>query len=188
VTTADSPLQRRALLLIDFQQDFLAEDGRMPVARDQVAPVLAATRAAVAQAQADGDLIVKVGNEFRRSDRIGNLLRHHAAVAGSAGTAWDVRAEVPGAPYLAKWKGSAYCNPELPRLLAREGVGQVTLCGLFARACVTATAKAALASGLRVTVLGDAVACASDASRAEALSRLARQGIEIADAGPGQRQ
>ena len=41
MTAADSPAPRRALFLIDFQRDFLADDGRMPVARDQVAPVLA---------------------------------------------------------------------------------------------------------------------------------------------------
>ena len=35
------------LLLIDFQRDFLADDGRMPAARSQVAPVLAAARAAL---------------------------------------------------------------------------------------------------------------------------------------------
>ena len=58
--------------------------------------------------------------------------------------------------------------------------------GLYARACVTATAKAALASGLRVTVLRDAVACSSDASREAALRRLFRRGIEIAEAVPGQ--
>jgi nicotinamidase-related amidase len=183
VTAANSPCTGRALLLIDFQHDFLAADGRMPVARDQVEPVLAATRVAVERAQADGDLIVKIGNEFRRGDRIGNLLRRHAAVAGSTGTAWDVRADARDAVYLAKWKGSAYCNPGLPDLLGREGVGHVILCGLYARACVTATARAALASGLRVTVLRDAVACRSGATREAALRRLARRGIEMADAG-----
>ena len=30
---------RHALMLIDFQVDFLADDGRMPVARNQVASV-----------------------------------------------------------------------------------------------------------------------------------------------------
>jgi nicotinamidase-related amidase len=30
----DGPDRCRALLLIDFQDDFLADDGRMPVARD----------------------------------------------------------------------------------------------------------------------------------------------------------
>jgi nicotinamidase-related amidase len=169
------------LLLIDFQRDFLADDGRMPVARHQVTGVLVATRTAIDRARAKGDLIVRIGNEFRPSDRIGNLLRHHAAMAGTPGTEWDARAEVTGgdAYYLAKWKGSAFCNPELGDLLAREAVTDIVVCGLYARACVAATARAALARGLRVTVLGDAVACKSDGSREAALHRMVRQGVEL---------
>lgn len=75
--------QRRALLLIDFQDDFLADSGRMPVAREQVESVLAATRAAISQAQARGDLIVQIGNEFRPHDLIGNLMRRGAAISDS---------------------------------------------------------------------------------------------------------
>jgi nicotinamidase-related amidase len=181
MANADAPRGRRALLLIDFQRDFLADDGRMPVSRGQVAGVLVATRVAIERAQGDGDLIVMIGNEFRPGDRIGNLLRHHAAVAGSAGAAWDERASASGtdAVYLPKWEGSAFCNPELGELLARAGVEQVTLCGLYARACVTATAREALSRGLRVTVVRDAVACRSDGSRATALRRLARRGVEL---------
>ena len=116
----------QALLLIDFRDDFLADHGRMPVARDQVEPVLAATRAAIAQAQARGDLIVQIGNEFR---------------------------------------------PE------------VVVAGLYARACVAATAKAALARGFHVQVLGDAVACRSDASREGALGRLRGFGAQVIHGG-----
>jgi nicotinamidase-related amidase len=181
VAGAESPRGRRALLLIDFQRDFLAGDGRMPVARHQVTGVLVAARMAIDRAQANGDLIVRIGNEFRPGDRIGNLLRHHAALAGTPGTQWDARAEVNGGGgyYLAKWKGSAFCNPELGDLLGREAVTDVVLCGLYARACVTATARAALARGLRVTVLRDAVACRSDGSREAALHRLARHGVQL---------
>jgi nicotinamidase-related amidase len=96
----DQPDRCRALLLIDFQDDFLADDGRMPVARDQVEPVLAATRAAIAQAQARGDLIVQIGNEFRPHDLLGNLGRR-AAVSGRPGTRWDARFAAPGAVYMA---------------------------------------------------------------------------------------
>jgi len=173
------PDTRRALLLIDFQQDFLDDDGRMPVARNQVAPVLAATRAAIGQAQRDGELIVKIGNEFRPRDWVGNLLRRHAAVAGSAGTRWDVRADVPGAAYLPKWKSDAFCNPRLQQLLASHGIEQVVLAGLYAGACVTATAKGAMAMGLRVIVLPDAVACRSDSSRQAALEHLVRLGVGL---------
>jgi nicotinamidase-related amidase len=180
---AGTPGTRRALLLIDFQRDFLDDRGRMPVARNQVTPVLAATRAAIGRAQRDGDLIVKIGNEFRPRDWAGNLLRRHAAVAGSPGTRWDPRADVPGAAYLPKWKSDAFCNPQLQQLLASHGIEQVVLAGLYARACVSATAKGALARGLRVTVLPDAVACRSDSSRRAALERLARIGADLTAGG-----
>src|SRR5262249_37787383 len=76
-------------------------------------------------------------------------LRRHAAVAGSAGTRWDVRADVRGAPYLPKWKPDAFCNPRLQELLAGHGIEQVVLAGLYAGACVSATAKGALAGSAR---------------------------------------
>jgi nicotinamidase-related amidase len=179
MATADVPRGRRALLLIDFQRDFLASDGRMPVARHHVTGVLVATGKAIAQATADGDLIVRIGNEFRPGDRIGNLLRHGAALAGSAGAAWDDQVAARGSAYLPKWKGSAFCNPELAGLLGRERVEQVTICGLYARACVTATATEALSRGLRVVVVRDAVACRSDRTREAALHRLSRRGVEL---------
>lgn len=170
---------RRALLLIDFQDDFLADDGRMPVARHQVEPALVAVRAAVGQAQSRGDLIVQVGNEFRRRDVVRNLLRRHAAVAGGRGTHWDQRFAVPGVPCLPKWRPDAFCNPQLERLLSDEHVSEVVLAGLFASACVSATAKGAQQRGFHTRVLVDAVACRSDASRGAALDRLGARGVGL---------
>jgi nicotinamidase-related amidase len=117
----------RALLLVDFQLDFLSDEGRMPVDRAQVLPVLAATRTAVEEAQRRGDLIIKIGNEFRRSALVMNLLRRSAAIVGSPGAAWDERFDVPGVPYLPKWKGDAFCNPELNAMLVEHRTSVIAL-------------------------------------------------------------
>jgi nicotinamidase-related amidase len=175
----DQPDRRRALLLIDFQDDFLADDGRMPVARDQVEPVLAATRAAIAQAHARGDLIVQIGNEFRPRDLLGNLSRRGAAIAGRPGARWDPRFAAADAVYVAKWKGDAFCNPELEKVLREHRIEEIAVAGLYARACVAATTRAALARGFQVHVLGDAVACRSDASREAALGRIRGFGAQV---------
>lgn len=151
----------------------------MPVARDHVEPMLGATRRAIALAQRNGDLVVKIGNEFRRRDILMNALRRGAAIKGTQGTAWDERVDAADAPYVPKWKASAFCNPALDELLRDHEIGHVTLTGLQARACVTATAKAALAHGLQVSVLMPAVACRSNASRDRALNRLAQQGVHL---------
>jgi nicotinamidase-related amidase len=169
----------RALLLLDFQRDFLAENGRMPVARHQVSPVLAAARRAADRAARDGDLVVLVGNEFRRGDVVGNLVRRRAAVAGSSGTVWDERIHVHGAPYFAKHAGSAFTNTALGAALDDRGIRHVTIAGLFAQGCVRATARGALRRGMTVDILRDAVACASDRSRDRALTLLAARGAHL---------
>jgi nicotinamidase-related amidase len=171
--------KRGALLLIDFQQDFLAPNGRMPVDQSQVQPAIEAAHRAVDEASDKGDLILKIGNEFRQSDVIGNLFRHHAAIKGSIGAKWDGRIDPPEATYVPKWKSDAFCNPDLMALLEEEGVGQVRLTGLYAKACITATAKGGRKRGLSVQVIGDATACGSDKSRQAALDKLRRIGIKV---------
>jgi len=172
-------LSREALLLIDFQVDFLSPWGRMTVDQAQVQPLIEAVQRAVDAANDHGDVIVKIGNEFRPSDLIGNLFRHHAAIKGSPGSVWDPRIDPPGSTYLPKWKSDAFCNPDLASLLQARDIGQLRLAGLFAKACVTATAKGALKHGLSVQVIGDATACSSDRSRQLALDKLRRMGIDV---------
>ena len=179
--TQDShpPRGRRALLLIDFQRDFVEAGGRMPAAQNQMPQVLAAAARAVARAQAEGDLIVTIGNEFRPGDFVMNLLRRRAAVAGSDGARWSEKLPVAGARYFPKWAGSAFVNPELEIWLRERGVGTLLLCGLMAKACVTATAKDALARGFEVEILAEAVGCYTDASRRRALARLGGRGARV---------
>jgi nicotinamidase-related amidase len=167
---------RRALLLIDFQRDFLDWSGKMPVARDQVSPVLSAAAQAIAEARKEGDLVVAIGNEFRPSDFLMNALRRHASIAGSEGARWTEKLPLEGIKYFPKWAGSAFVNPELGAWLRAQSVRTLVLTGVFARACVTATAKDALAKGYAVHILPDAVACKSDSSRARALGRLEARG------------
>jgi nicotinamidase-related amidase len=175
----DTNTKRRALLLIDFQEDFLAPEGRMPVDKGQVRPVIQAARRTVDEARDQGDLIVKIGNEFRQSDVIGNLFRHHAAMKGSVGAAWDGRIDPSEAIYVPKWRSDAFCNPDLMALLEEERVSQVRLTGLYAKACITATAKGARKRGLSVEVIGEATACSSEKSRQVALDKLRRIGIDV---------
>ena len=98
-------------------------------------------------------------------------------MAGSPGSAWDNRLPLVDIPYFPKWGGSAFINPALEPWLRGLGVEEVVLTGLFARACITATAKSALKRGLRVATIDAAIACASDQSRAKALGRLHAKGV-----------
>jgi nicotinamidase-related amidase len=176
--TTSSPT-KRALLLIDFQRDFIESTGKMPVAMNQVASVLGAAAEAIADAKRSGQFILAIGNEFRSKDFLTNLLRRHASIAGSDGAKWTEKLPIDGAVYFAKWSASAFVNPELEKWLKANSVTELVLTGLQARACVAATAKDALAKGYAVQVLANAVACVSDASRARALAKLERKGVIV---------
>ncbi len=59
---------RSALLLVDFQRDFLADDGRMPISRNQVEPLIIHANLAISAAREQGVHIVAIGNEFPPDD------------------------------------------------------------------------------------------------------------------------
>lgn len=169
-----------ALLVLDLQVDFVEPHGRMPIARDQIGPMLAATNQAIAAAAAHRIAVVYIGNEFTRWDIPGNWFRHGAALNGTPGAALDPRlTRLDAAPYFAKRRGNAFSNPELGRFLRAHDIGSVVLSGVYAGACVSATAKAALGGGLKVTVLADAVGAASERARQAALAVLERRGAKI---------
>jgi nicotinamidase-related amidase len=134
---------------------------------------------AIGVARDSGDLVVKIGNEFRRRDFIGNMLRHRAAVANSLGIAWDERMDSESAIHLPKWKASAFCNPTLSKVLSENNVTRLVFAGLFAKGCVTSTALAVMKLGHDIEIISDAVACRDDASRQAALTRLKSRGAVL---------
>jgi nicotinamidase-related amidase len=167
---------KSALLLIDFQCDFLSPKGRKPVDQTQVRPVLEAAARAIEDFRSSGLPIVAVGNEFRRFDPL-NIFRRFASIEGSPGCAWDERLPLTGVQYFPKWGGSAFGNPALEPWLRERGVDELVLTGLYAQFCVSETAKAALKRGFRVSTIDDAIACADDRTKARSLARLHALGV-----------
>ncbi len=183
MTTASRQAARggtSALLVLDLQVDFLQANGRMPIAREQIAPVLGAANRAIAAAAASGVAVIYVGNEFTPWDLPGNWFRHGAAMRGTPGAALDPRlTRLADAPYFAKRGGDAFANPALADFVRMHRITAVVLCGVYADACVSATAQGALGRGLGVAVLADAVGAASEAARRRALAGLGRAGAGI---------
>ena len=172
---------RRALLVLDFQVDFLQPGGRLPVAQDQVPGMLEAANRVIRAADARAMEVVYIGNEFDRWDLPANWFRNNAAVRGQPGARLDDRLIVINDHYFPKRRGNAFSNPRLGEFLQSRKVRHVILAGVYANACVQFTAVAALRRGYRVTVLSDAVAAANDRKRGAALQRMQRRGVEVAD-------
>jgi nicotinamidase-related amidase len=169
-----------ALIVLDLQRDFLEERGRMRIAAGQVEPLIGVANATIDAAQARGTRVAYVVNAFPRSQRLLNFFRRGAAVAGTMGAELDPRVRVvAGAPTFTKDRGDGFTNPELGAWLKGQGVKRLAILGVFAPACVRATARGALRSGFEVTVVGDGVGAGSDGARARALRSMARDGVTI---------
>jgi nicotinamidase-related amidase len=168
-----------AFLAMDLQCDYLQPQGRLRIARGQVDGMIDTLNRSIRFAAAQGWTVIYVVNGFDLLDP-NNLLRNFATLAGSRGAQMDPRiVRLPGAPVFAKKVPDAFTNPALASELDPERVGRVVIGGVFADACVTATALAAQRRGLQVGVLADAIGAASDADRARALSKLRRRGIAV---------
>jgi len=170
-----------ALLLLDFQVDFLHHAGRLPVAQNQVPGMLEATNRVIKAADARRMEVVYIGNEFSPWDLPANWFRNNAAVRDQPGIRLDERVIVINDRYFPKRRGNAFTNPRLGEFLQARRVRHVILAGVFANACVYFTAMGALRRGYRVTVLRDAVAAASDRKKDVALQRMEQRGVEITD-------
>jgi nicotinamidase-related amidase len=99
--------------------------------------------------------------------------------ANGAGAAWCERLALAGITYSPEQAGSAFVNLDFETCLKHHHFTALTLTGVYARACVAATARDALARGYAVDLLTKKIACASDATRRRALSRLAKRGARV---------
>jgi nicotinamidase-related amidase len=168
-----------ALLAMDLQCDYLQPEGRFRIAADQVQDLIAVMNRAIRVSMARHWPVIYIRNAFELLD-FNNLFRNFATLAGSRGALLDPRILVaPGAPVFEKREPDAFSNPALGRELERLAVGRVVIGGVYADACVSATALAARRRGLRVGVMADAVGAASADARRRALARLQSSGVEV---------
>lgn len=96
------------------------------------------------------------------------------------GTAPALLALAPQAPVWGKRTFSALADDGIRDALLRErGVRHLLLCGLEMPVCVYQTAVSALAAGLQVSILSDAVGARRPADARACLEALARAGAHV---------
>jgi nicotinamidase-related amidase len=167
------------LVLIDYQEDFLGAGGRMPIAQNQVEPMLKATNAMIAAARGRLVPIIYTMDQYNPFEFVGNVSRHYAAMRFEGGSSLDPRIDNYAGVYFTKVDPSAFSNSAVQSQLAGLDCGHLVLAGVHADSSIIATAKDALARGYQVTVISDAVGAASDAKRDAALQQLRSAGARI---------
>lgn len=161
-TTRSVSSKTSALLLLDLQKDFLYADGRLPIPTAKADKLILVANHLIRHFQQRSNPVVLIGNEFSKTDWIGNWFRNKATVKSSDGTQLDPRLERESCPYFPKSKGDAFSNPDLDAYLRQQQTGSLCIGGVYTEGCIRATAVGAIARGYRVYLVTNAVASNSE--------------------------
>lgn len=166
-----------ALLIIDFQRDFLETSGRMPISSRNADILISLSNRLIMHAESAGWKLIFIKNEFKKSDWIGNLFRKRAAIEGTVGAEIDPRViSTKSSLVISKSRADAFTNPELAEVLNSSGIRQIVIIGVMAEGCVRATVNGAIKRGFSVTVVSDCVASSRDFLKRFGLNSMQKAG------------
>jgi nicotinamidase-related amidase len=153
-------LARESLLLVvDLQQ-------KLAPAMEAIGPALAAT-ATLMKGAALLDVPILVSEQYPKG--LGPTLPEIAALA-------------PAGAVAAKMHFSAAADPGIAQRLRDGARRTIVLAGIETHVCVLQTALDLRTQGFRVAVAADATASRRAASKALALERMARRGVDVVNA------
>jgi nicotinamidase-related amidase len=177
---------RTALLVLDMQEDFLGENARMPIDKEQIPAVTGVVNSLVDDFERTGRPIVYVKSEFPKR-AIGNRIRHFAAIEGSEGTRIFGRIKISGNAIFSKKAPDAFTSPEFENYLVANEVSRLVVTGVYADQCVLYTTLGALNRGYRVRFVRNGVGDSSDKAVNKACEAVRKRGGEVVEYQPGMR-
>lgn len=163
-----------ALLVIDLQNDYFADDG-LARCRDDV---LATCNQLIERARTAGAPVIEVRTVHRpdKSTWALNMLDDDQGMAleGSDGAERLDGLREPD-HVVVKHRDSAFHGTELRSLLTAGNIDRLVLGGVSTESCIAATATDAYANDLRVTLVADATASVDPRLHDQTLERLKAQ-------------
>lgn len=168
-----------ALVLLNYQVDYLRADGRMPVAQDQVAGLIKATNKMIAAMKQKPSPIIYTMNEFSPFQPFIELGQNFSAMRFESGSTLDPRINYLGGVYFSNREWNAFANEQFDRHLQLIGAGRLVFAGTHPQRAALDTVREAKRRGYQVIVISDAVASSDAQRRDSALKALKDAGATI---------
>jgi nicotinamidase/pyrazinamidase len=164
---------KRALLVIDVQEDYTGLRGKQPVPFRDVDKQIAAINRLIENSSQSGLNVICIRQIFANNPLTRLLIGR--AIEGMAGTELDARIKVINQNNFTKRISDAFSNPEFEEFLISNQIDELYLAGLDAAYCVYATAMGAANRGYKVRVITDAVM--SRKKMEDVMARCEKNGI-----------
>ncbi len=184
-TIAQKAAPEHAALLIDVQNDFVAENGFFHRVGADIAIIQRAVSPLIRlidRAREAGVLVVFV-QAIYDPEHVSAPMRERNArrgipvprcITASWGADFYGVRPLSSEPVVIKHRYSAFTNPELKALLDRRGIRSLLLTGVSTDTCVESTARDFYFADYYVTLVADCCAAASKQDHTVALSRFDR--------------
>jgi nicotinamidase-related amidase len=169
---------KTALLVLDMQDDFLGENAKSPINKEQIPAITAVVNSLIDEFERNGQLIIYVKSEFPKK-AIGNRIRHYAAIEGSPGTNIFEKIRISGNVIFSKKEPDAFSNPEFEKYLITNQVNQLVITGVFADQCVLYTTLGALNRKYQVKFVRNGVGDSSEKEVNKACDTVKKKGAEV---------
>ncbi len=174
----DYPTPRTALLVIDLQKDMTEKDGARPLNIRQTDSIIPLVNTLTKKAGNKDWLVAYVTHEYRKNSIL-RLVTRNFLLEGMPGAKMDPRVLMVSDNHFIKYRMDAFSNSEFEKFLQKNQINHLLLTGMAAEACIDRTCRAALNRGYKVSVISDAIAGISDASRNKKIDDYQRAGAQI---------
>jgi len=169
---------KTALLVLDMQEDFLGENAKMPIDKEQIPAITAVVNNLIDDFEKNGQLIIYVKSEFPKH-AIGNRIRHYAAIEGSPGTEIFGKIRVSGSAIFSKKEPDAFSCPEFEKYLIANQVNKLVITGVYANQCVLYTTLGALNRKYQVRFVKNGVGDSSEKEVNKACETVKKKSGEV---------
>ena len=173
---------RKALLIIDVQEDFTTLAGKRSFPQDAVESMIATINRVVEISHSCSVPVIHIRQEFDNPITIwlAKIGAGGLGIKGRPGTRLDSRIHIiPGSADFTKPKGDAFSNPKLDTWLRTQHVSELFLMGLDGVACVNRTAQGALNRGYRVNFIMDGIITQHESRWQKLVSRQMKEGVGV---------
>jgi len=169
---------QKALLVIDMQIDYIGENARLPIEKNQVNNLIITVNKIIDEYHNNNYKIIYTRRVFKTND-IKNKFNNYAVVEGTPGVEIDPRIIIVTENIFDKYAPSMFSNIDFENYLIQNQINELFVCGVMADECVYETALEAFNKGYIVNYIGNAVGSINDRRIENAIRKLRKRGINI---------
>lgn len=147
---------KTALLIIDLQNDFTLDEGKIPACTSQIQSAIEKINQALEQRNRDSELSALITTRW--SNPLTRLLTKNSVKPASFGAEVDARLSKQIENHFVKTSKNIFTSEELKKWLEENEIEEIIFSGLALEHCIKVSLKAAISRNYKVALLTDGLA------------------------------